>query len=255
MGKMYHLDVGCADASIIVTDSATFVIDCHNLENHAHLLPANKQLRGVFVTHQHFDHYSGLDYLRKKGYSIDCLIYSPYQRRHGDSSVTIDEWNEFNDHKEHFEKRGTKTFAQYRQDSFEKPWWETNGVKFWMIGPDKVTATRDTRELHDACLVVTAKLGSRTCCFTGDASDSNLQYIADTITNPCNDILHASHHGSMNGANLDFIKRCNPEYTVISTASGKYENVPHATALKRYSDNTKQQVYRTDSGGTVTWTF
>lgn len=59
----------------------------------------------------------------------------------------------------------------------------------------------------------------------------------------------------MNGADLDFIKACNANYTVISTESGVYENVPDATALKRYADNTKQKVYRTDVSGTLEWTF
>ena len=94
MGKLYHLAVGCADASIIATNEATFLIDCHNIEEHAHLLPSNKRLRGVFITHQHYDHYSGLAYLRQKAFTIEYLIYSPYDRRYADGSVTIEEWNE-----------------------------------------------------------------------------------------------------------------------------------------------------------------
>lgn len=50
MGAIYHLDVGCADASVIKTTTATFLIDCHDIEQHAHLLPSDKHLRGVFVT-------------------------------------------------------------------------------------------------------------------------------------------------------------------------------------------------------------
>lgn len=77
MGTLYHLDVGCADASVIKTSSATFLIDCHNIEDHFYLLPANKRLRGVSITHQHEGHYSGLGYLKDEGYTIDHLIYSP----------------------------------------------------------------------------------------------------------------------------------------------------------------------------------
>lgn len=87
MGSLHCLNVGCADASVIKTDSGTFLVDCHNIEEHKTLLPSTKKLRGVFVTHQHRDHYSGLDYLYWQGYSIDCLIYSPYERRYDDSSV------------------------------------------------------------------------------------------------------------------------------------------------------------------------
>ena len=77
MGKLYCLDVGCADTSVIVSGNFTFLVDCHDIERYEHLLPASKEIRGVFVTHQNSDHYSGPDYLRRKGYSIGCLIYSP----------------------------------------------------------------------------------------------------------------------------------------------------------------------------------
>lgn len=150
MGKLHHLSVGCADASVIQTATATFLIDCYDIDKHAHLLPANKRLRGVFITHQHTDHFAGLSYLRKQGYSIDFLIYSPYERRYDDQSVRYEEWNDFNSHRDFFQKQGSGLRAPYRQDSFANPWWDTDGARFWILGPVKATATRDTRELHDA---------------------------------------------------------------------------------------------------------
>jgi beta-lactamase superfamily II metal-dependent hydrolase len=116
-------------------------------------------------------------------------------------------------------------------------------------------ATSDTRDLHDASLVIHAKLNSRQCLFTGDASDANLEDVAASVTNICNDILHASHHGSIDGASLSFIKACSAVYTVISTESGVHDNVPHPTALRRYADNTKGKVYRTDVDGSLKWSF
>jgi len=255
MGKLYCLDAGCADATIIVSDSFTFLVDCERIEDYSHLLPATKYLRAVFITHQHRDHYSGLQYLRENGYAIGCLIYSPYQRRHGDSSVTVEEWNEFASHRDYFEAKGTALRSPYRQESFDQPYWTIDGLKFWMIGPNTGIAQSATREIHDACLVFRADLGSRKCLFTGDASDCSLNWVANNTTHACDDILHASHHGSINGADLDFIKKCVPQYTVISTASGVHENVPHPTALQRYKDNTAKVVYRTDNEGTLTWTF
>ena len=255
MGKLHCLDVGCADASVIVSASFTFLVDCHDIARYAHLLPASKQIRGVFITHQHEDHYSGLEYLRDKGYSIGFLVYSPYNRRQGDASVTAEEWREFASHRDYFQSKGTGLRAPHRQDSFAKPYWDIDGMKFWMLGPEPNISSSDTRELHDACLVFRADLGNRYCTFTGDASDCNLNWIARNTTNICDDILHASHHGSINGADLDFIKACKIKQTLISTQSGVYENVPDSTALKRYEDNTTGKVYRTDVDGPLTWTF
>lgn len=106
MGRLICLNVGCADASVIVTDTGTTLVDCHNIGDHSDFLPSNKTLRAVFITHQHYDHYSGLEYLRNVGYAIQYLIYSPYERRYGDGSVTLEEWNEFKDHRDYSNSKG-----------------------------------------------------------------------------------------------------------------------------------------------------
>jgi len=254
MGEFHCLNVGFGDASVIISISAVFLVDCHNIHDHSNLLPSNKNLRGVFITHQHKDHYSGLRFLGEHGYTIDCLIYSPYKRRYGDNSIDLTEWEEFNSLKEYFATKGTKLYQPYRQVNWDKPWWQTNGVKFEIIGPHSSVADSDTREIHDASLVIKAIFGGRACLFAGDASDANLQYIANNTKNYCNDILHASHHGSLEGANLDFIKKCNAKYTMISTRSGIYDNIPHPTALSRYRDYTEYNVRRTDVDGSWKWT-
>ena len=255
MGEFHCLSVGCCDASVIITDTATFLVDCYNIDWHTDILPANKNIRGIFITHQHEDHFSGLNYLKDNDYTVEWLIYSPYDRRRGDNSVTLDEWNEFESLKDYFVSNGTETRTPYRQESWVEPFWDTNSIKFWIVGPDWDNANSDTREMHDASLIIKADLGGRHVCFAGDGSDSILQYIADNTNNYCNDILHASHHGSINGANLDFIKSANIKYTMVSTESGVYENVPHPTALRRYRDNTENDVRRTDVDGSWKWEF
>ncbi len=255
MGELHCLQVGSGDTSIIRTDTAVFLVDCYNIEQHRHLLPSNKHIQGVFITHQHTDHFSGLHYLKKQGFSIDVLIHSPYERRREDNSVTLDEWNDFQALKSHFQSKGTKMYFPFRQDDFSKPYWQPNGISFHIVGPAKHIAQSQTRELHDACLVIQATLGKRYCTFTGDASDANLENIASTTKDYCNDILHASHHGSINGAEESFIKKANASYTVISTEEGVYDNVPHPDALALYRKHTSKIVYRTDDDGSLKWTF
>jgi beta-lactamase superfamily II metal-dependent hydrolase len=255
MGYMYNLNVGCGDSTVIQTPTATFLVDCHDIDRHTNLLPQGKLLRGVFITHQHHDHYSGLRYLRENRYTIEYLFFSPYNRQQGDPSISIEEWNEFNDHRAYFQAMGTKVYQPYRQASFEKPYWGPDGLRFWILGPAKAIATDEAREIHDACLVFKVDMGTRKCLFTGDASDVNLAYIANNTTHCCDDILHASHHGSINGAEESFIQKCNADYTVISTKPGVHENVPHPDALAMYARHTKKRIYRTDIDGTLTWSF
>jgi len=254
MGKTIFLDVGCADTSIMISGSNYFMVDCYDPASYFQYLPKGKRITGLFITHQHRDHFSGMGYLADNGYSIDYLIYSPYERRRGDNSVEYDEWEEFNSYRHYFVGKGTETRSPYRQDDFDNPWWKTIGVKIWMLGPAKSISTADTRKLHDASLVFHVEMGARKCLFTGDASDENLNFIAKTTRNFCEDILHASHHGSINGADLEFIKKCAAKHTVISTKSGVHDMLPHPTALKRYNDHTGK-VYRTDADGTLSCDF
>jgi beta-lactamase superfamily II metal-dependent hydrolase len=255
MGALHHCQVGCADCSVIKSPSHTFLIDCHGIGDNTHLLPADKKLKAVFITHQHYDHFDGMAYLKDNGYSIDYLIYSPYVRRYNDSSVEYDEWQHFLKYRDHFEKKGTKLYTPYRQKQFDNPWWKIDGLKFFMLGPAPHIAKSETRELHDACLVIHAVLDNRRCLFAGDASDTSLNYISTNTSNICNDILHASHHGSINGADLDFVKSCKAEYTVVSTKSGVHDNIPNSTAMQRYRNHTSKKVYRTDTDGSLKWTF
>lgn len=254
MAKIHFLEVGCADTTLIQSNNSVILVDCYNIENFSYMLPSNKIIKAVFITHQHYDHFLGLNYLKDNGYSIEYLLYSPYERRYSDNSVQYEEWTTFNNLVSYFEKRGTKVYKPYRQDSFDKPYWKVLGLDIWMIGPCKSIASEDTRELHDASLVF-RMTGSINCCFTGDASDKSLNWIAKNTNNYCNGILHASHHGSINGADLDFIKKANISKTVISTKSGVYESVPDSAALQRYRNYSSSGVFRTDIDSTTNWDF
>jgi beta-lactamase superfamily II metal-dependent hydrolase len=250
MATIRFLEVGCADTTIIESQGSTILVDCYNIGDYSNFLPTNKVITAVFITHQHYDHFLGLEYLKENGYSIEYLLHSPYERRYSDNSVQYDEWKAFNDLVTYFKNRGTKVYSPYRQENFDAPYWTVAGLKIWMIGPNKTIASEDTRELHDASLVFKV-CGNSSCCFTGDASDKSLNWIANNTVHYCDDILHASHHGSINGADLEFIKKANIVNTIVSTQSGVHQSVPDSAALQRYRTYTSGTVYRTDTNGTI----
>lgn len=103
MGILWCVNVGCADSSIIVANNSDcLIIDCYDGLTLQKYLPVNKKIKALFITHQHYDHFKGMDYLITNNYLIEYLIYSPYERRHGDSSVEYDEWNEFNSYASYY---------------------------------------------------------------------------------------------------------------------------------------------------------
>ena len=254
MAKIHFLNVGCADTTIIQSAGKTILVDCcSHIEDYDYLLPRDKSIAAVFITHQHQDHFKGLNYLKDSDYKINFLIYSPYQRKREDSSLSAEEWKEFNQLVTYFEGQGTKVYKPYRQNTFDKPWWDFAGLTFWMLGPVKEIADDSESVLHDASLVFTIRNPNtkQNVCFTGDASDKSLKWIADTTNHYCDNLLHASHHGSLNGAELTFIQKAKIKTTIVSTKEGAKENVPSDEALRLYVNNSRDGVLRTDNEGTI----
>ena len=171
MGTLHCLDIEYGDATVIKTKTATFLVDTHLIAENPEHLPKNKKIRGVFITQQTEDHYSGLKYLLDEGYTIDCLIYSPYDRQRNDNVISLCEWNEFILLKEKFREKGTRVYSPYRQENWDEPYWETCGAKFWLIGPDRFRAKRARKKSHQPSLVIKAELENLELLFTANSPD------------------------------------------------------------------------------------
>jgi len=247
--KYYFINVGCADCTVLLLGDKVVMVDCHqgntedSEEDILDFIP-NKKVDVLILTHQHYDHFDGIQTLINNKIEVSEIWESCYQRRHGDNSVKYDEWKDYI-------KLTLALNAKFYQpvrssDDFDV----VGGAHFQFLNPPEDINDNDTRKLHDASLVFVMRKGNDSILFTGDASDSALEDVFNTFKLKKKHILHASHHGSINGANLNFIKSVNPNYTIISTKSGVYKNVPHPRALQRYKLYTVKKVRRTDVDGT-----
>lgn len=252
--KYYFLNVGCADCTIMHIGNKIVMVDCrqgNSYENEANILDyiPNKHIDVLICTHQHYDHFDGIQVLLDNNISVGEIWESNYERRYGDSSVEYEEWQNY---QQLVAKLNTKIYHPTRStEIFDR----VGGASFQFYNPIKNINDSETRELHDASLVFTLRKGKMSVTFTGDASDWALEQVTNYFTLQSKHVLHASHHGSINGAYLEFIKKINPNYTIISTKSGVYSNVPHPTALQRYKSYTNEAVRRTDVDGTRVFTM
>ena len=252
--KYYFLKVGCADCTVMHLGTKVVMVDCHqgNSDNgEVDILDyiPNSHIDIFILTHQHYDHFDGIQVLLDNNISVSEIWESNYKRRYGDNSVDVDEWNKYQDL---LSKLNAKIYHPTRS---AKNFDTVGGAKFQFYSPKKNINDKDTRELHDASLVFTVRKGTMSATFTGDASDWALEEVTSYFTLEKKHVLHASHHGSINGAYLGFVKAINPNYTIISTKSGVYENVPHSTALQRYKNYSRKAVRRTDVDGTRVFTI
>jgi len=255
--KTHFLNVGCADCTLFEMGNDLVVIDCGyrrfsngiskptNIADYITNVIGKSYIDLLVISHPHHDHYLGMEDLIGK-FTVAEFWGSPYERRRDDNSLSLDDWNEYCRLKERLIPDTQKRFSC--SSGTRKTFSE---CEFVVLGPRKTVNASDTRECHDASLVVWVATPANKFLICGDASDSELDQIrADWKLSECN-ILRASHHGSMNGANLEFLKAVSPRDTIISTQSGVFENLPSNTALQRYRENSTN-IFRTDTDKTCT---
>jgi len=253
--KAHFLEVGCADCTIFELDNDLVVIDCgyrkfsNGVSKPTSILSYLKNVLGkshidlLIISHPHHDHYLGMEELIGK-VTVAEFWGSPYERRYGDNSLSYEEWREYCGLRESLVPDTNRRFICTKNARKT-----ISGCEFVVLSPRVDVNTVETRECHDACLVLWVASPANNFVICGDASDSELDQIRiDWDLSGCN-VLRASHHGSINGANLEFIKAVSARDTIISSQSGIFENVPSNTALQRYKNNS-EKVFRTDVDGT-----
>jgi competence protein ComEC len=255
--KAHFLNVGCADCTIFEIGNYIVVIDCGyrktgngvskptDIYDYLKNVIGTTQINLLIVSHPHHDHYIAMEDMLGK-ITVGKFWGSPYKRRHDDPSLSLEDWNTYNRLKAQFVPDPNKRFAciEGANASF-------SDCEFRVLGPKKIINDNPSRDCHDGCLVISVSSPANKFIICGDASDSELDQVRESwkLTN-CT-ILRASHHGSENGANVEFIKAVTPEVTIISTKSGFFENLPSNIAIQRYQNYSKH-VYRTDLKGTIT---
>ncbi|HSA07101.1 MAG TPA: MBL fold metallo-hydrolase [Candidatus Gastranaerophilales bacterium] len=254
MGDTFKfLKVGCGDCTVLLLGSKVVMIDCYQANNYGENIIdhiPNNVIDVLILTHQHYDHFLGIQTLLDNDIEVKEVWESPYDRRYGDNSVQYDEWQKYQTLVKKLEANGAKRYTSTRT---EKIYDIIGGYEFYILNPVANINSVETRELHDASLVVMVKKVNSNkdkMIFCGDTSDWALDRVREKYNISGANILHASHHGSINGANIDFIKETSPNYTIVSTRSGVYSNVPSDVALQRYRSYTNKAVRRTDTDGT-----
>jgi len=253
--KAYFLSVGCADCTVLDLGDRLVMIDCGyrrsgqgvsretDIADYLTRVLGKRHIDLLIVSHPHHDHYLAMRDLIGK-VTVAEFWGCPYERRYGDSSLSVEDWEEYCELKRKLVPDAGKRFKVWKQTKATFP-----PCTFTVLGPRKDVNADQHRECHDASVVVWVSTPNNDFIVCGDASDNELQKIrADWQFSSCT-VLRASHHGSENGADLDFIKAVSPRDTVISTKAGVFENLPSPKALRRYQENS-QKVFRTDTDGT-----
>lgn len=231
---VHFIDVGQADAALVLCDGKSMLIDGGN-RGDGNLIYSYLQKRELtyldylVCTHADEDHVGGL--AAALTYADAGVIYCPVKE------YTSDAFNNF------VEK------AKERGKELTQP---TAGATF-SLGSAQVTVIGPVGEYNDnnnRSIVLRIVYGETSFLFTGDAEREAETDILASGAMLKSTVLKVGHHGSESSTTYPFLRAVDPDYAVISAGKDNKYGHPTEDVLSRLRD-AEVKVYRTDMQGDI----
>ena len=232
---VHYIDVGQADAALVLCDGESMLIDGGNVADSSLIVAYLKKLNidyldYIVCTHAHEDHVGGLSgalSVAKAG-----VIYAP------ETTASTKAYNNFIQ----------KAAEQNLQISHP-----THGNSI-NLGSSTVqflgAITEDTDDINNTSIVLKIVYGNTSFLFTGDAEREEEQDIINAGYDLSADVLKVGHHGSDSSTSYVFLREIMPQYAVISVGTGNTYGHPTEVVLSRLRD-ADVEVFRTDVQGDI----
>lgn len=233
--KVHYLDVGQGDSIFIeLPNNETMLIDAaesyqsENIINYLKNLNYQK-IDYVIGTHPHADHIGGLKDIINT-FEIG-KIYMPKvvstTKTYESLLMAIKDKNL----KINTAKAGTSII-------------DTDALKINILAPNNSTYT----ELNNYSVVTKITYGSTKFLFMGDAEKLSENEIKENVTA---DVIKIGHHGSNTSSSIDFIKKVNAKYGIISVGLNNKYNLPKEETITNW-ENSGTKIYLTSTNGNIT---
>lgn len=231
---VHFIDVGQADAALLIQGDAAMLIDGGNVADSdlivAYLRDYNiESLDYIVCTHGHEDHVGGLS---------AALATMPVGQVF--SPILEYDSNAFGNFLKYTEEQGLSITIPSPGDVY----W-LGDAKITMLGP-----LRDYEDANDISIVLRVDYGNNSFLFTGDIEREAESDLVEAEADLQADVLKVCHHGSNSSSTYPFLYAVNPSYGVISCEfEGQYGH-PHEEVLSRFRD-ADVSLYRTDLQGHI----
>ena len=232
--EIHFIDVGQADAALVLCDGKAMLIDGGNAEDSSLLYTYLKNhnishLDYVIGTHAHEDHIGGL--AGALNYASVGTAYCP---------ATSYDTKAFGNFVKALDKHGVSITVPSTGDSF------TLGSAACTI----LAVNTDSSDPNNTSIVLRIVYGDTSFLFTGDAERVVEQAILNRGTNINSTVLKVGHHGSESSTSYVWLREIMPQYAVISVGKDNSYGHPTEEVLSRLRD-AEVKTFRTDLQGDI----
>lgn len=232
--EIHYIDVGQADAALVLCDGKAMLIDGGNAEDSSLIYSYLEHqdvshLEYIVATHGHEDHVGGLS---------GALNYATVGTAY--CSVNNYDSEAFRDFVKYLDKQGKEITIPEVGEHFDL------GSASIQI----VAVNGDAADHNDASIILRIVYGDTSFLFTGDAEREAEQAALNSGYELESTVLKVGHHGSKNATEYVFLREVAPQYAVISVGEDNTYGHPTEDALSRLRD-ADVETYRTDLQGTI----
>ena len=231
---VHFIDVGQADAALVMCDGHYMLIDGGNAEDsdlvYSYLeRHGAKHLDYMVASHAHEDHIGGLSGALNYA-TVDTAL----------CPVTEYSSKVFQNMVKYLEEQGKSLTVPEPGDKFD-----LGSARVEILGPVK-----EYDDTNNTSIVLRIDYGETSFLFTGDMETGAERDLIDSGADLRATVLKAGHHGSDTSTGYQFLREVSPQYTVISVGEGNKYGHPSDEVLSRFRD-AGTEVYRTDMQGHI----